>query len=127
VLALLGIIVAPLCGTLCAGNFCAGLDRVGTAKSVTCHETTLAPGDVSQPRIHSQKSCTAPELPFAILSKDEFPLGVLAANGRVGLLIHAAVTVEASYAPQFAFERGLPGVAAPHPPRPSASNSVLLI
>lgn len=127
VLALLGIMVAPLCGSLCAGSFCAGLGRGGPAASVTCHETTVAPGDVLQVRIHSQKSCTAPELPFAILSKDEFPLGVLAADGRPGLSIHAAVTVEATYAAQIAFERALPSPAAPHPQRPSALRSILLI
>jgi hypothetical protein len=126
-LALLGIMIAPLCGTLCAGNFCASLDSGGAAGSVTCHETALPPGDVSQVRLHSQKSCTAPELPFAILSKNEFPLGVLAADARPGLPIHAAGTLEPTFVPQIAFERGLPNLAAPHPKRPSAPSSVLLI
>lgn len=127
VLALLGIMIAPLCGTLCAGNFCASLDLGGPAGSANCHEATLAPGDVSQVRIHSQKSCTAPELPFAILSKDQTSLGILAPNARPGIPIHAAVSLAATFVPQIAFERGLFGLTAPHPHRYPSVGSVLLI
>jgi hypothetical protein len=126
-LALLGIMVAPLCGALCAGNFCAGLDLGGPAGSAACHETTLTPGNVSQVRIHSQKSCSAPELSFAILSKAQTSLGILATNARPGIPIHAAVRLAATFVPQIAFERGLFGLTAPHPHRHPSVGSVLLI
>jgi hypothetical protein len=127
VLALLGIMIAPLCGTLCAGNFCASLDQGAPAGSANCHEATPAPGDVSQVRIHSQKSCTAPELPFAILSKDQTFLEILAADARSGLSIHAAVTVEATFAPRISFERRLFSLTAQHPRRHPLVSGVLLI
>jgi hypothetical protein len=126
-LALLGIMVAPLCGTLCAGTFCAGLDLGSPAGSAACHETAVTPGNLSQVRMHSQKSCRAPELSFAILNKDQTSLGILATNARSGLPINAAVTVKATFAPRISFERRLFSLTAPHPRRHPSVSSVLLI
>jgi hypothetical protein len=126
-LALLGIMVAPLCGTLCAGTFCAGLDLGSPAGSAACHETALTPENLSRVRMHSQKSCRAPELSFAILNKDQTSLGILATNARSGLPIHAAISFEGAFLPQIAFERRLFGLTAPHPRRHPSVSSVLLI
>jgi hypothetical protein len=127
VVVLLGMMMAPLCGTLCAGSFCAGLVADSRIGSLACHGTGPTSGDSSHARLHSQKSCTAPEFPLATLSKDETSLDILVVDLRSALPAQVSAIVEADFAPGLAFERWLPGFAAPHPQRHAAVSSVLLI
>jgi hypothetical protein len=125
-LAVLGMLVAPLCSSLCAGSFCASSDSGAPAVTVACHRAEPASGEASHSRVYSQKSCTTPESFLAIWNRDESSCWFLD-TGRSALTIHIAVNGEAKFALRSAFEYGLQEFSAPHPPSHTVASTVLLI
>jgi hypothetical protein len=125
-LAVLGMLIAPLCSSLCAGGLCASSDSGATATTVACHRADPASGEASHSRVYSQKSCTTPESFLAIWNRDESSYLFLD-TGRSALTIHIAVNAEAKFALRSAFEYGRQEFNAPHPPSHAVASTVLLI
>jgi len=124
--ALVGMMVAPLCGPLCAGSFCTRSAADGPAGTVGCHGDQPS-GNDSHARLDSQKSCTAPEFPSATLNKDETNLRALKADTRSAPPIRVPATVQAAFASRIADEHWHLGLTSPHLQRRPAVSGVLLI